>query len=80
MSIKNVKDIPGVPIRVFPLSEARLRGIFTLTFSDAIELCKKTSLDLPANPEFRNLFLDKLCEHFEKEIEKKNKGNHENSN
>ncbi len=57
---KNTDDVPGIGIRAFPLNEVQVKCMFTLTFSDAIDLFRKTSVGLPANPDFREWFMNKL--------------------
>ena len=67
------KKIPGIPIRVFSLGDALLKCQFTMTYSDALDLCKKTTVGLPANRELRDRIMDNICEEMESVIQERQK-------
>lgn len=68
-----VKDISGIDIRAFPISEATLKCTFTMSYSDAKELFKKTCCGIPSNRVLREWFIDKLEERVGDVIEQKGK-------
>lgn len=68
-----MKDIPGISVKSYPLSEASIRCQFTMSYSDAKDLFNKTQTGLPANRRFREWFLDKLAESVTLTIQEKGK-------
>jgi hypothetical protein len=67
------EDIPGIPIRAFPVSEAQIRCIFDISYSDAKELTKATKAGLPINKELREMFLDRIGRSLQRVLKEKGK-------
>jgi len=66
-------DIPGIPIRAFPLSEALIKCTFTISYGNAIEITKKAKTGLYINDGLWELMRDKIGIELEKIIkERKN--------
>lgn len=62
------KKIPGIEFSSYPLNEALFQCKFRMTFSDAIELCKRTKSGLIKNKELRDWFFDKITEEIENSV------------
>lgn len=54
------KDISGITIRAFPVNAALIKGNFTMSYSDAKDLIKRTKAGIPVNKDFREWFLQKI--------------------
>jgi hypothetical protein len=66
-----MKNIPGIEISSYPLNETFLQCKFKMTFSDAIELCKRTKSGLLKNKDLKDWFFDRITEELTKSIQKK---------
>lgn len=62
------QKIPGIEFSSYPLNEALLQCKFRMTFSDAIELCKRTKSGLIKNKDLRDWFFDKVTEEIENSV------------
>ena len=57
-----LKQDEGIDIVAFPLSEATVSCQITMTFGEAVELCKLTQSGLPLNKDLQDWFLKRLRE------------------
>jgi len=63
-----MEEISGINFRTFAQSQQHLVCRIQLSFSDALDLCKRTKEGSVENIDFRDWFFDKLKDEFEREI------------
>lgn len=64
-------DISGIKVTAFKQNEALINCKFTLSYADAIDLCKKSASDLYLNRDLHEWFMDKIVENLQKVINEK---------
>jgi hypothetical protein len=71
--IDKKEDIPGIQARAYPLNEALLQCNIRLSYSDAIDMCRKSISGLILNKNLRDELFDRILNEFERVIKEKNK-------
>lgn len=73
------QNISGINITAFKQNEALINCRFTLSFSDAMDLCAKTTSGLYLNRDLQEWFIDKIAENLKKVIDEKNESTIKNT-
>ena len=69
---KQTPDISGIKITAYKVNEALINCKISLSFSDAMDLCKKTESGLYIKQDFHDWFIAKLTEKLQEAIDTKN--------